>query len=85
MNSWYYVYFIRSRKDNSYYIGYTNNLEQRIKDHNSGKTKSLKHKIPLDLVYSEAYTNSKIARIREIFLKKNSAAKREIINRISGD
>ena len=31
----YYVYILQSRRDNGYYIGYTADLKQRLKEHNS--------------------------------------------------
>jgi putative endonuclease len=65
----YYVYLIQSLVDNSYYVGMTSDLERRLKEHNNGKTKSIKHKVPFKLVYYEAYLDKTIARKREIQLK----------------
>ncbi len=79
---WYYMYVLESTIDKTTYIGYTDNLKERLKDHNSGKTKSIKHKIPMVLVYCEAYRNKTLAIKRERFLKKNSAAKAELYSRI---
>ena len=64
------------------YIGYTGDLRQRIKDHNQGKTKSIKHRIPFKLIYYEAYKNKTDARKREIELKKNNYQKEQLIKRI---
>ncbi len=77
-----FVYLLKSKKDGTYYIGYTENLKQRLIDHNQGKTKSIKHKVPLMLVYFEGYGNKTVARTREIELKNNSYKKKEIIDRI---
>jgi putative endonuclease len=82
---WYYVYVLVSEKDSTTYIGSTGKLKQRIKDHNAGKTKSIKHKLPMQLVYCEAYKFKRIAIKREYNLKKNSAAKKELFSRIFGD
>jgi putative endonuclease len=79
---WYYVYVLESRVDQTTYIGYTDNLKERIKSHNSGKTKSIKHKLPMTLIYGEAYISKTLAIKRERFLKKNSAAKAELFSRI---
>ncbi len=79
---WYYVYVLQSTVDDTTYIGYTDNLKERLKSHNSGKTKSIKHKLPMQLVYCEAYRGKTLAIKREIFLKKNSAAKAELFGRI---
>ncbi|MCK9244949.1 MAG: GIY-YIG nuclease family protein, partial [Candidatus Marinimicrobia bacterium] len=34
----YFVYILQSQKDQGFYIGFTSNLEKRIKEHNAGKT-----------------------------------------------
>jgi len=78
----FYVYVIISLKDKTIYIGSTENLEKRLKDHNQGKTKSIKHKVPFELVYFEAYRNRTQARKREIRLKKNSSEKEKLYRRI---
>jgi len=38
----FYIYMLKSKKGNKLYIGYTNNLKRRIKEHNSGDNKSTK-------------------------------------------
>jgi putative endonuclease len=76
-----FVYLIRSTIDNSCYIGYTENLRKRIIEHNQGKTKSIKHKVPFKLIYFEAYANKSLARRRELELKNNSFRKKELIDR----
>ena len=48
----YYVYVLEN-KESSHYIGYTNNLQRRIKDHNYSKNISTKKKGPWHLVYKE--------------------------------
>jgi len=65
-----YVYIIKSLKFNKYYTGHTKNLEKRIKEHNLGKTKSIKHYIPFRLVYSEQYGSKQEAYRREMQIKK---------------
>ncbi len=77
----FYVYLIKSKKDSTYYIGLTKDLKNRIKEHNQGKTKSIKHRIPFQLIYYEAYSNKKSARRRELELKKNSFKKKELLKR----
>ena len=78
----YYVYLIQSEVDQTYYIGYTSDLKKRISEHNYGKTKSIKHKLPYSLVYYEAYNNKTNARKREIKLKKNSYKKEQLLKRV---
>ncbi len=67
----FYVYVAQSQKDKGIYIGFTSDLKKRMKEHNAGKTKSIKHRIPFKLVYYEAYLNKTDARKREIELKTN--------------
>ena len=47
----YYVYVIKGRK--RYYIGSTKDAAKRLKEHNSGKTTSLKRQAPFQIVYLE--------------------------------
>ena len=64
---------IVSKKDKRYisYVGYTNNLENRLKKHNEGKgAKSTRGKKWL-LIYSKKFKNKKDAMKYEYFLKNN--------------
>ena len=79
----FYVYFLLSLKDKSVYIGSTENLIRRFKEHNASKTRSLKSKIPLKLIRYEAYLEKTIARKREIYLKKSYQSKLEILRRLN--
>ncbi|PIV52730.1 MAG: hypothetical protein COY53_01995 [Elusimicrobia bacterium CG_4_10_14_0_8_um_filter_37_32] len=57
----YYVYIVQT-KNGYYYTGYTNNLEKRIKLHNSGHgAKYLRGKGPVRLVYYREYKYHKSA------------------------
>ena len=65
---------IVSKKDKRFisYVGYTNNLENRLKKHNEGKgAKSTRGKKWI-LIYSKKFKNKKDAMKYEYFLKKNS-------------
>ena len=52
-----YVYVLKSKKDNNLYIGCTENLENRLEYHNSGKVKSTKHRVPFEIIFYEKYDN----------------------------
>ncbi|MBR9861564.1 GIY-YIG nuclease family protein [bacterium] len=78
----FYVYVLKSLKDGSTYIGFTQDLELRLEQHNAGKTKSIKHKTPFELVYYEVYFDKTIARKRELKLKKSSYEKEKLFERI---
>jgi len=67
----YYVYILESLKNNSFYIGYTEDLRKRIVEHNSGKNLSTKPFRPYKLIFYEAFINRKDAKNREIYLKSD--------------
>ena len=76
----YYVYVLKN-KDGDIYIGYTSDLKQRLKNHNSGRNVSTRgHK--WQLVYYEAYLSKQDAYKREQNLKKHGQAKRWLKERI---
>ena len=66
----YVVYILESGKSGHYYIGQTDNLEKRIREHNLGKSKSTKSGIPWSLIYKEIYETRKDAIRREKDLKR---------------
>lgn len=80
-----FVYFVKSDKDKSYYVGSTENVERRVQEHNVGKTKSLKSKLPVQLVYTEQFESKTDARKREIYLKKSWQSKLEIIRKLESE
>jgi putative endonuclease len=65
----YYVYILRSKKDNNIYAGYTQNLKQRFEEHNRGKVTATKNRRPFQLIYYEAYLNQQDATAREKYFK----------------
>jgi len=66
----FFVYILKSLKNNRYYIGSTNNLGRRLKEHNEGKSKYTKLTKPFKIIYKKKYTNLKSARKREYYLKR---------------
>lgn len=69
----YFVYLLESSIDKSWYIGFTADLNQRVKDHNNGKGgKTTRQKKLWKLIYFEGYRNKKDAVGRERFLKSGS-------------
>jgi len=65
----YYTYIFKSQKDNSFYIGWTNNLKIRLHKHNSGLVSATKYRKPFKLVYFEGCLNKQKAILREKSLK----------------
>jgi len=74
----FYVYVLRSKKNNYRYIGQTNNLDRRIKEHNEGLTKSIRFQRPFVLEYYEEFQTRFEAIKREIFFKSGKG--REWLN-----
>jgi len=66
----FYVYILQSKKDSSFYIGQTEDLEKRLNFHNQGLSKYTRRKIPWYIVYFEEYKTRTEALKRERFLKK---------------
>ncbi len=67
-----YVYILKSLMDQCWYIGYSEDVDQRLKDHNAGKNVSTKPRRPLVLIYYEAYLHKMDALGREKFLKSRA-------------
>ena len=65
----FYTYTLESLKDEKMYIGYTNDLKRRLKEHNEGKNFSTAPRKPFKLIYYEAYLNKEDAKERERFFK----------------
>lgn len=72
MNNVYFVYVLESLKDNSWYIGQTSNLENRIKLHNNKHVLATKSKTPYKLIYFEGYLHRSDAMRREKYLKSGA-------------
>ncbi len=69
----YYVYVLEDQKDQIFYIGFTENLKQRIEEHQEkrgGRTTRLKDS--WRLIYYESYLSKDDALGREKFLKGGS-------------
>jgi putative endonuclease len=78
----YYVYLLKSTKNSTTYIGYTNNLKKRLLLHNSGKVLSTTKSKPLVLVYYEAYFDKSDATEREKMLKQDGRSKTWLKKRV---
>ena len=65
----YYVYAIKSLKDDRIYVGLSKNVDQRIVEHNKGYVKSTRGFLPWILIYQEEVGERIEARKREKYLK----------------
>lgn len=70
----YYVYVLENIATSKFYIGFTRNLQKRLRGHASGNTNTTKNK-HYRLIYAEAYLNKADALGREKFLKGGSGHK----------
>ena len=64
-----YCYILKSVKSSKYYIGATDNLKERLLQHNLGRNRSTKKDKPWKLYYSEDFTDLRSARKRELQIK----------------
>lgn len=71
----YYTYVLRSKIDNFLYIGWTDDLRNRLKQHNLGKVESTSTRLPFELVYYEACVQKESAIKREKQLKSGYGRK----------
>lgn len=78
-----YVYIVEC-KDGTYYTGWTNNLDKRLKDHNAGKgAKYTRARRPVSLVYHEEFRTKEEAMRREYAMKRMTRNEKNKL--ISGD
>jgi putative endonuclease len=76
----YYTYVVKSEKDNSYYIGYTQDIIKRLEYHNKGKSRFTKSRRPYKLVFKKEFETRKKAMNYEMYLK--SLKKRSYLEKI---
>ncbi len=67
--SMYYVYVLRSLSDGKLYIGKTDDLRTRVRQHQTGKVPSTKSRLPLELIFYEAFKNKTDMGRDELFYK----------------
>ncbi|MBN2307113.1 GIY-YIG nuclease family protein [Candidatus Peregrinibacteria bacterium] len=65
----YIVYIIRSKKTGKRYIGYTQDIDERLRRHNTGTSAYTKREKPWELIYSEEMTSKSEALKREKEIK----------------
>ena len=77
-----FVYLQRSLRNDRFYIGSSEDPEQRLVFHNAGHVRATRHQRPYQLVYTEMHGTRQEARAREAGLKrqKSRAVLLELIN-----
>ena len=74
-----YVYILECA-DGTWYTGWTNDLERRVKTHNSGQgAKYTRSRLPVRLIYSEEYETAVEAQRREYAIKQMTRRRKEIL------
>tara|TARA_B100000941_G_C28403904_1_gene499642 strand:+ start:677 stop:940 length:264 start_codon:yes stop_codon:yes gene_type:complete len=77
----YYVYMLKSKgKKSITYVGYTNNLDKRIKLHNQGKGAKFTKGREWKLIYKEYFQSKSKAISREYYIKNNRTLRNKIKN-----
>ncbi len=77
----YFAYVLKSQSSGRYYKGHCNNLDTRLKQHNSGKTKSIKTYVPWKVIYFEEFDTLEEAIKRERYFK-TAAGRRYLSSKI---
>jgi len=65
----FYTYILQSIKNGRYYVGHTENVEERLQRHNTGKVKATKNKGPWIVKHYEPFESKKLANVRELYIK----------------
>ena len=77
----FYVYMLKTKSIKPItYVGYTNNLKKRIKQHNSGKGAKFTRGRKWILIYKEKFKSKKEAISREYYIKSNRSLRKKIKN-----
>ena len=75
----FYVYMLISKSAKPVsYVGYTNNLKNRIKLHNSGKGAKFTRGRKWKLIYKEKFKSKSKAISREYYIKNNKQLRKKI-------
>lgn len=75
-NHEYYIYILECR-DKSYYVGHTDNIEQRLADHAAGMSHYTSTRLPVNLIYIQQFQSRDEAFVVERQLKGWSRKKKE--------
>ena len=80
----YYVYMLKSKGYKSVtYVGYTNNMNNRLKLHNTGKGAKFTRGRKWKIIYKEKFSSKKEAISREYYIKHNITERNKIKKKYS--
>ena len=69
------VYVLYSNEEDAFYVGYTADLDRRMREHQAGQTYSTSRRQGLKLIFYEAYLSKQDALRRELYLKTSKGKK----------
>ncbi len=73
-----FVYILESNNTDRWYIGMTENIDERLRQHNAEQVHSTKGYRPYSVVYTETYPDKTSARKREIQIKRSGIIRKEL-------
>ncbi len=77
----FYTYILKTTKGKKVtYVGYTNNLKNRLKLHNKGKGAKFTRGRKWKLIYKEKFNSKKKAMSYEYLIKKNRKFRNYLVN-----
>ena len=82
----FYVYVLKSKYYKKSYVGYTDDIERRLNEHNVGKSSFTKKYMPWCLVYKEKFSTQNEAIKKEAFYKSRGGRRKlkEIFKQMPG-
>jgi len=72
----YYFYILKSKSTNKTYVGHTNNLVRRLREHNSGKSIYTSRFMPWEIIYKEEFDEEIEARKKEKYYKSSTGRRK---------
>lgn len=73
-----HYFYVLMCNDGSYYAGYTNDLQKRLKTHNEGKgAKYTRGRLPVSIIYHEEFQTKQEAMKAEYAFKQLDRKKKE--------
>ncbi len=71
----FYVYILRSQDSKKYYVGSTQDVTNRLREHNQGETRSTRQGIPWEIVHVEEFQTRRDAIRKENQIKARGIAR----------
>lgn len=72
----FFVYILQSLKDHKTYTGFTNNVEERLHQHNTGQVKATQFRRPFKILFTEQFQTIAEAKKRELYWKSGAGRRK---------